>query len=194
MSNTSTEKRTYVSLTTWFKLCLFPECWVEGPFVKLQTWQEKLHFISLFLLLLSSILLAVHLGQGEKVKSVIRAKVRQISGGNEFQVEGITRAKAAGWSLRHLMAAGGCAGLKVRRCTVRTPALPRVHGSALSTSKVKVTHIHLELNVVTGLLWPSQAETASLEVSATHTFLCKTKGLSCPSGAPELPPVVSFSL
>ena len=33
---------------------------------------------------------------------------------------------------------------------------------------------------------------ASLEVSATCTFLCKTKGLSCPSGAPELPPGVSF--
>ena len=84
----------------------------------------KTTFLSLFLLLLSSVFLSVHLGAGEKVKSVIRAKVRQISGGNEFQVEGITRAKAAGWSLRHLMAAGGCAGLKVHRCTVRTPALP----------------------------------------------------------------------
>ena len=33
---------------------------------------------------------------------------------------------------------------------------------------------------------------ASLEVSATHTFLCKTDGLSCPSGTPELPLGVSF--
>ena len=75
-------------------------------------------------MLLSSILLSVHLGEGAKVKSVIRAKVRQISGGHEFQVEAITRAKATVWSLRHLMAAGGYAGLKVHRYTVRTPVLP----------------------------------------------------------------------
>ena len=155
----------------------------------------KTAFLSLFLLLLSSIVLSLigSSGGGWKREKCHSSKGQTAIWGKWIPSWGNNKSKShsvdGAWGI--------CWQQEVTRVQ-RVTGVPWGHQlypehMEAQQSDVPANTLRTESSRWVAVTVPGRNR-ASLEVSATHTFLCKTEGLSCPSGASELPSVSHFSL